>query len=63
MSFAVPMPTPLKIHQLDPDLQARVRGLTLTTLSDFKAMAQQIRSIQESRWAQRSRVEPAKPRE
>jgi anaerobic glycerol-3-phosphate dehydrogenase len=42
--------SPLKIHQLDPDLQLRVKELSLTTLGEFRAMARQIRAIQESRW-------------
>jgi hypothetical protein len=41
---------PLKIHQLDPDLQLRVKELSLTTLGEFRALARQIKAIQESRW-------------
>ena len=34
---------PLKIHQLDPDLQLRVKELSLTTLGEFRALARQIK--------------------
>ncbi len=43
----------LKVHQLDPDLQLRVRELSLTTLGEFRAISRQIRAIQESRWTLR----------
>ena len=45
----------LKIHQLDPDLQLRVKELSLTTLGEFRAMARQIKDIQVSRWIRRTR--------
>jgi len=48
---------PLKIHQLDPDLQTRVKELSLTSLAEFQALARQIRITQEARWASRGRVE------
>ena len=44
---------PLKFNQLDPDLQAQVKDLSLTTLGDFRAVAKQIRAIQETRWTLR----------
>ena len=46
---------PLKIHQLDPDLQTRVKDLSLTSLAEFQALARQIRTTQEARWALRDR--------
>ena len=33
---------PLKIHQLDPDLQTRVKELSLTSLAEFQALARNL---------------------
>jgi hypothetical protein len=44
---------PLKIYQLDSDLQTRVKDLSLTSLGEFQALARQIRMTQEARWALR----------
>lgn len=49
----------LKIYQLDPDLQNRVKDLPLTTLAEFRAMARQVRATQENRWALRKQKSPA----
>jgi hypothetical protein len=43
--------SPLKIDQLDPDLQTRLMGLPLTTLRAFQTLASQVQAIQEQRWA------------
>ena len=42
--------SPLTIHQLDPDLQQRVKDFPLTTLGEFRTFARQIKAIQEARW-------------
>ncbi len=48
---AVRFASPMKIHQLDPDLQTRVKDLPLTSLAEFHALAREIRITQEARWA------------
>jgi len=48
---AVKYANPMKIHQLDPDLQTRVKELPLTSLAEFQALAREIRITQEARWA------------
>ena len=51
---------PMKIHQLDPDLQTRVKELTMTSLAEYRALAREIRMTQEARWAL-AHPQPAKP--
>jgi hypothetical protein len=63
--FGVPMCAvkfagPMKIYQLDPDLQTKVKELTMTSLAEFQALAREIRMTQEARWAGAYR-EAAKP--
>jgi hypothetical protein len=48
---AVKFAGPMKIYQLDPDLQTRVKELTMTSLAEFQALAREIRMTQEARWA------------
>jgi hypothetical protein len=43
-----PAPRPW-IHQLDPDLQKRLREASLTTLEDFKNIRNEVIWIQEQR--------------
>jgi hypothetical protein len=42
-------PTLLAIHQLDPDLQAVLKGTPLTTLDAFRSLRVNLQAVQELR--------------
>jgi hypothetical protein len=41
-----------RIHQLDNDLQQRIREVNLTSLDEFRAIWKETQRIQEHRWRQ-----------